>query len=419
MRALLITSLLFVGCATTQASESKAPPKEAPPPVAPPKAEKTAEERKAELLALFAREIPARPQQTFALAEKSVTVESATPVTPRASEGGKSVQLELGLGTSQPVTCFLYERGIDVGALATRLAGSVTGDTTVNSVRVADITVVEKAPAVFVELTYLAGKADARQLGALKLMFYSSDESPLMCMHDEPGYAESFKRITTTFAGAMAKALFQPEGAPTYRTVSVMRIKGTAIGFERTAWVKQPNGDRVMVTTSSAIIPRSATEFMSTDGATITTVGKDGRVIDKTDVHLSSGELERKVKLTRTKKGYHYEGTQQGKELAGDLTPADAKGLLSDVLIAKQTKALTAAKPTFTYEEYAPSTNPAALTKLTVTRDASAPNSFIIENGPMKLTAVLDADGMPQRVSVPVGPLLMEQERVFVEGKPE
>src|SRR3990167_8911117 len=133
MRTFLVSVGLFLfGCATTQASEVKAPPKEAPA-VPPKEPQKTAEERKAELLALFPREISARPQQTFALADQSVTVESATPVHPKVNEGAKSVQLELGLGTSQPVTCYLYERGIDVGSLATRMAAPVTGDTTVKS----------------------------------------------------------------------------------------------------------------------------------------------------------------------------------------------------------------------------------------------------------------------------------------------
>ncbi|MFZ5439352.1 MAG: hypothetical protein ACOZQL_05050 [Myxococcota bacterium] len=423
MRILLggVVGLFLVACATTQSAgpAPAAPPKESAPPPAPVVKEKTPEERKAELMAAFARESTPQAEQTFSVGEQRVTVESATPVAPKRNEGS-SVQVELGLGASQPVTCFVYERGLDVGTLATRMAKSLTGDTSLSSVRVSDITVVEKSPATFLELGYLAGKPGAQVLGQLKLMFYSSDESPLMCLHDEPGYVQSFKRITSTFAAAMARALTSPEVKYDWRSVSVMRVKGAPIGFERTAWMTRSDGDRVSMSVTAMLVPRSATEFLSTDGVTVTKFAKkDGRVIEKTEVSLNGGELERKLTLTRTKKGYHYEGTAQGKELAGDLVPTDAKGLLSDLLVAQKAKALTAAKPSFTYEEYSPGANPAALTKTVVTRDASVPRGVIIEAGPMKMNTVLDEAGMPQRLTLNAGPVVMELDRVFSEGKVE
>lgn len=418
MRSLLLV-LVCAGCATTRSTPPEVAPAATPATPSPPP-KKTPDEVKAELTALLARESATGPMQTFTLGDQTLTVESVTPVSVQAGKDEHAPRvIKLGLGASELVSCFLYPQAPDIGALLWSMLNSLKkAGFGINSVEITDLTVVEKSPATFVEIAYLVTKDGEQKLGVLKLMLYAHDEATSMCLHDEPGYSKSFVRVASSFAGATARALSVVSKTAIYRTVSITRVQDHIIGFERSEWFKTGAGVKI-VTMTSSMIARSPTDVMASDAFTSVETGKDGFVTSKVTASVEGGEVAHKFLLTRTKNGYHFEGEQQGKALSGDLKTTDGKGLPSDVLIARRVLALNAKKPTVAFDDYLPTFNPAAFTQVTLTRDPKNPTHVEMVTGPMKMATVIDSAGMPESFTLQAGPLAIEQQRVFAEGKPE
>jgi hypothetical protein len=417
MRSLLLSAALVLSaCATTKAATVEAPPPAKPTTPAAPPADDAATQR-AKLEALFVRESEAAPAQSFTLKGQPLSVESSTPVEVVRDDAAKSTTLTLGVGASTKVTCYLFDEPVDVGALVSRTLTNLKKELQLTQVRPSGIEVIEKNPAIFLEVGYTADTKAGRSLGQLKLMVYAAEEAPLLCLFDEPGYVKSFHRVASALAGAAGKALATATPA-VYRSIDVTRIGELDVGFSRTEWLKEKDGTYALTSTNTMLVPRSPTEWMTSDSATATKLEKDLTVKEKTFISASNGEMERQMVLKHGKGGaYTYEGVLQGKDLKGSLKTRDGKGLASDLTVAKLTREqlLGGKKTELQLEDYAPDADPTAFTLVTLKRTA-APRGVSVELGPMKLDTEVDASGLPEKVSLAVGPMTLRERRVFVEG---
>jgi hypothetical protein len=241
------------------------------------------------------------------------------------------------------------------------------------------------------------------------------------CLHDEPGYVETFKRVVTKLATGLAKARAPAETAA-YRSVYVISIRGAPVGFERSVYVKAKDGTRTGTTISAMIVPRTQSEWMLHDSNYRVQVGKDGYLTEKTARILANGEEQLDVTLKRDKAGYAYSGRVSQKELTGTFKTKDKKGIAGDAVIAKTVKTtlMTGKKPEAQFEQYMPDADPSTALTVTIKRDAAAgPDTVTLETAKLKMSGKVDANGDIASLEVPMGPVTLVQERKFVEGSPE
>jgi hypothetical protein len=414
MRRAVVLGVLGVlsGCATTSGGVA---------PTAPPDAGVAAgrgeAEQRAAVEALFEREAGPSPTQQVTVGELALSLESSTPVEVRREDAAEATVLLLGLGGAQPVRCTVFDHPLDPGGTLFKTMEGLKARVQVAPRRPLDIALVEKAPAVFLDLLYLVQRDGQALRGEYQLMLYASDTAPLLCDHDEPGYAQAFRRVASGVAAALARARPGPP-RDAFRYVDLLSIQGRPVGFVRALWLKLKGGGTRTITSTTLMAPRTASDWLANDEVSVIEAARDGGVLEKRQLHVSNGTTELDLTLTRVRRGvYAYRGTSQGKALSGQLSTADRKDVPGDPLQARLMAEFAASKrKSLRLEDYLPGATPVAFTPV-VTTHGAGPRQVTIEAGPMTLQATLDAAGLTERASLPMGPVTMEQRRAFTEGK--
>lgn len=417
---LLLTSLLVVlsACATTQAVVA-AP---VPEPVVEPKPVEVKPDpaaQRAQLEAMFARESEPAGTQTFTIGSVEVSTESSTPIVAKHDAAQKSTMIAVGVGASSSMVCYLFDGPVDVGTVVSRTLDGVKTAVTITGMRPSSIEVIEKSPAVFIEARYQTKGTESVKIGQLNMMSYASNVAPMLCIFDEPGYVKAFHRVASSLATALAKALVKPTESFVYRSVDLTRVGAIEIGFSVTMWSKGGDGLMRLISMSTMLMPRSATDWLINDNGSVATLDKDMTIKEKAFFSSNNGEPDLQITLKKDKGGaYTYDGTMQGKPLTGKLKTKNGKGLASDITSARDTREqlLTGKKTKLVEEDYVPSADPTALTTITATKGAG-PKQLTLEMGPVKIDAEVDAQGMTETITMQAGPAEMKQKRVFAEGK--
>ena len=356
------------------------------------------------------------------LGTRRVKVEAAGPVEVKPDAEKKFIELKLPIGTQLPVQCFLYPAPIDAGATLARSIAQVKSRFTIASIRLVAVEVVERAPALFVELKYLVDAPTGKQAGLLKLAVFPDTGSPVFCLHDEPGYQKGFQRITTRLASILARSAPETGPVTTYRTVSIDTLNGVPVGFDTVRFTKTDDGVKHISTVSTLLLPRSATEWMAQDSATISDLDADGIISARRVIAATNGELQ--LNMLATHNGgrlYTYAGTSSGKELSGTFKTKGARGFESDVLLGRALKneLLTDKVKQLEVEQYLPELTPLAPTLFVARRAPSGPRVVELTTPQLKIVTTVDENGDSEATDVQLGTFVLHSARKFIEGKPE
>ncbi|HZA50390.1 MAG TPA: hypothetical protein VE549_06595, partial [Myxococcaceae bacterium] len=111
--------------------------------------------------------------------------------------------LHIPIGTEMPVQCHIYGERIDAAGSLGAVVRSVREALQIHSVRPVEIAASGGHAVVFVELEYLASVDGKKVMGLLKLATLPRDDVSFLCMHDEPGYRATFRRVVKGFADAL------------------------------------------------------------------------------------------------------------------------------------------------------------------------------------------------------------------------
>jgi hypothetical protein len=418
LRTTLLLGLL-TGCATTSASKPEATPAEAPAPASAPDAEAApAPAQNPDLKAMAARELPPLPKQKVTAPDGSFTGEVEGAGAPSFQRQEDFLILSVPLGTKGPLTCFVYAEPLDAGGTLTRLLGMVGQHTEVQRARTTDVRLVNEAPTVYAEAQYLVNMPQGKGAGQAKLMVHTHEQVPLVCTHDELGYTESFKRITSGLASSL-KAAGEPKPAPRYAEFHVIRIQGHPVGFEWRTMNGGAGGSTVTEVETSLFLPRSAKELLTQDTVSKELADKEGRLVGRDYARATNGELDIQMSLEQVKgREYHYEGTHSGKSLKGEFTATQELATEPGSARVVREQLLPGKKKELTMQSYNPAANPAAPVPQVWRRESAEGREVTVEMGPVKAMLTVDARGMVEKAVVPMGSLEMVQERVSVSGTP-
>jgi hypothetical protein len=322
------------------------------------------------------------------------------------------------LGTGSPLTCFVYSEPLDAGGAIYRLIQMAGQRTELLRVRTTDVRLIGDSPAVYAEARYLVDTPRGKAAGLAKLMVHTNDQVPLVCTHDELGYSESFERITSGLAGSV-KSAAEPPRAPRYSEFNVLRVEGHPVGFERRVMHEASGGTRLTEVETSLFFPRSPRELTVQDTVSTELADKEGRLVARDYARATNGELDIQLSLEQVKgREYRYEGKHSGKELSGTFTaPEDLVSEPGAARVVRE-QLLPGKKKELTIQIYSPSANPAGPVAQVLRKEAGA-REVSAEMGPLKVSLTVDAQGMAEKVVVPLGGKLeLVQERVSVSGTP-
>ncbi|WP_426755428.1 hypothetical protein [Myxococcus sp. Y35] len=322
MRRLIPLLCLATACAgpsvTTVRPEPPAPetPTAPEPPPAPP--------------GPFARELAPLPKQRVRSTEGLFTAEVEAVAAPRLTRHEGSTRLEIPLGTEAPLSCFVYERPIDAAGAVLAVAKAAQGHpgVTVRSLAPTDVSVVAGAPVMFVDVDYeVAASGDSVSAGRLKLMVSASPELPLLCAHDEPGYARTFHRVTTGLASSLQVPGRARTPAP-QEALRVLKLDGRLAGFDWRTERSLDGGARRSEVTTSLLLPGAAHGPRAEDRTVTTVTDGTGQLQEQRHAHAENGQLTLQVTLRREPPPKAAPGAKAGAPAPPGTTTYRAEGRL-------------------------------------------------------------------------------------------
>jgi hypothetical protein len=369
--------------------------------------------------ALLKREAPPRAVTKLDAGVLSADVEATSA--PQVTTEKGSLHVVIPTGTTSSIDCYVYDEPKDPASTMSRIIDEVKKTLDVRLFAPTDVFVAGENGALVAHAIYLADKDGAKAAGQLKLAFYNHPLVPTLCMHDEVGYADTFKRITKRFFETARRSDRELRGTPTSWEVSVVKLDGRPVGVDnRRSYTHAETHLSTSVTVSSTLYPRSAVACVPEDSVTTRTVDTSGQLLESVHVKASGAEIELNVDLKRVSPAhYTYSGTRSGKAISGKFETVDKLGLATDQMISSNVKRvlLTGKATSFRTEEYSPSIDPTAAVETLYEMESKEQRRVRVSFGPIKLSAVVDGDGQAEKVTGNVGSASLSVERLGAGGK--
>ncbi len=368
----------------------------------------------------FGRELPPLPRAGFEIARKSGTLRGEVEANGKIAVGreGDVDTIAIPLGTEQGIHCYVSGVRMAGASPFAKMLSAVKQSTQVVSVRPVEVASVAGSPALFLEIVYLADAKGKKVAGQFKQAVVVHPNRSLMCFHDEPGYAETFRRVVKGLGTALAAAGSDARASAKFVEILAVTIQGQAVGFLERAVEPGERGTAKVVSFSSMVIPRSPSDVMTNDVTGVDELDASGRIVSAVHSETVSGEVDAEMKLERGADGkaYAYQGTVKGKKVAGTFATRD--GLVNDVFVAtRMPEILSGVTKEERLQEYAVSANPVAPVE-TVYRKGPGAQEIASEVGGIKVRETVDGKGWPSRLEAPLGALSMTYERIWSRGAP-
>jgi hypothetical protein len=371
------------------------------------------------LLAREAAPLAARPFRTPLGIEGTVPAREPPGVTP----GEEFVTMVADIGATQPLTCFVYPNRIDPASSYQKLLDSAVAASgiVVLAAEVADIAVVKGSPLLVFHLAYTTQQNGQPGMGLLKVAILPHDLHSLTCVHDELGYAATFRRATAAIAGALRRpGQVNPRDRARYAELHLARILGRPAGFQEQYVTAGADGGRTMVSASTHVFNRSPKDLLGSDSHHVTAADADGTLRWSTSVDVEAGEISAQLQIERegATLAYAYSGTRSGKKLAGRFE--SARPVATELLIARllSRAGKNVPEPEARVLEWVPSIDPRRATEVVYRSDENRPGAVQAELGSILVKGTVDLNGWLERSELDLGPFTLVLERVWTKGTP-
>lgn len=240
-------------------------------------------------------------------------VEAKAPPTVERKEQGFAISADLGWGG--PLECFVYDHVIDAGAAVNIMLKEAAKNVKFNYLAPYYVDHQGLEPMLAIRGVYQVERNGEKYAGDFKLIVVPRSEYPLMCWLDTPGYAKTFARVTSEFAKSFK--FESTRAAPTRGELWIVSVDGVPVGFSRETTYVQDGGKVSRIALSARFLPAGPGEMSFDDDAEIITMEKDGSIATGKYVSAENGETAYTIDVERTKSGYNYVGTIQGKAVNG------------------------------------------------------------------------------------------------------
>lgn len=351
---------------------------------------------------------------------KGVRGKVEAKATPEVENAEDNEVLSIPIGTEQPVTCTIFATRIDAGGTTRRLVDSLAKSLEIVQAFPVDVSEVGGNAILFTQVVYRTKTEKGPMAGVLQVAVQPHETHSLLCVHDEPGYAATFRRIVKGLVGSLVSEAEDGRAQGRFAEVQAIRIGPVPVGFsERVMWARE-DGGRTSLTWSAQLLPRSPSEFVAIDTVEREESDARGLLIEATHVHVHNGEVESNFTVTRGEDGktFRYEGEKKGKKLQGSFKCQ--AGLATELWFARRFDAKSGFGPKgeVRHEGWSSSANPLAATPIVYRKDAAGPRRARMTIGPLSIAGELDDHGLFGKAEMPIGPATMVLDRIWTRGAP-
>lgn len=371
-----------------------------------------------EVRKLMERELPkleAHPFQTPGGISGAVEAAAA----PEAVAGDGEDAIAIPIGTAAAISCSAHRERLDGAATLRNVVEGAKEKVTFVAFSLTDVVAVEGSALLLAVAVYQIPSEKGPLVGLLKLGVFVHDAHSILCVHDEPGYRQTFDRIVKGLAASLRGGGEDRRPGARYAELAVMRIGEVPVGFSEEVVREREGGGRAVEGYSSQLLPRGPAELVAFDGYSREEIDAKDLLESGSYVHATNGEVDTNLALSREKdrRTYAYEGQKGGKPLAGKLRTK--AGLSTEQWFARRLagSAPVPAKP-LVHEAYSHEASPTSALPVSYAAVPGKPRRVTMKMGPMQVEGDLDASGYIEAGEIPIGPTKLVVRRIFSRGTP-
>ena len=337
---------------------------------------------------------------------------------PKLIEHEEYYQVSVPIGADINAECFVYNTAYDTAASLMRLFDGSLGAMEKTKIHHIDAGTFKDMPYLYQENMYLTKQ---NTVGVLKAISIPLESSLLLCIHDTPGFRNTFKKMASSFARTIdiqhaTKENWQRE------EILVWTLHDMKVGFTSSRAVPAENGDIKNVIETALLIPRSEDEALTHDEYNLTWEQPNGELLSGRYSEAENGELKVNVTLKSNEKGaYHVSGLFQGKEIDSPVNTTksiDGPFHQQREMVRVATSEKGQSKP-LQINSYVPSLNPLETMELN-----AKPTGELVDGHPeyemqflgMKATSVVDDQGHKE-MDLEMGQLNIQLSRAYLNER--
>ncbi|HKQ61947.1 MAG TPA: hypothetical protein VJS92_11705 [Candidatus Polarisedimenticolaceae bacterium] len=336
--------------------------------------------------------------------------------------------VRLDASTGAPVECLVFQEAQDLAGFLRAAAKAsyeaieqARGKVAAKAVERVDAGAIGGSPFLAVDWTHrIENPGQPPAVGMLKQLAAAKDGHAIYCVHDEVGYARTFRSLAEALIDSLVFA--GPAQPPPYRSeISTLSTQGMRVSVDRVTYTRDADGDTKIEHMTASLLPRE-TGLSSSDEVLIQWVRGDGSLINSFSVSSSDGEVATELKLDPRDGGqWAVSGKFKARPFEAQLPVAKPATILGDALqLQARLAAPDAVGSVLRAQTWLPGVDPGRLQsqELSIVR-ALGDGRFAARLKMAELAADLVVDGQGSAVSgtITLGPVRLELERVFAAGE--
>jgi hypothetical protein len=337
---------------------------------------------------------------------------------------GDAWTLLLGIGSAVPVECRIHDGDLDLAwslarlseerldALAPRVGG-------IDASRVARVDAGALAGSLFLGLDRVYRLSGGTSFGQMKHLMVSRAGRAIHCVHDEVGYAQSFRRVVEALVAGLVFA--EPAAEPAYEEIVVLSANGRTIGVIHACVVVEADGNARVDTRKLGLVEMGPTTLRAGDETGSELARADGTLLRQTLVSASNGEVVTRIDFApHPDGGWEMRGLFRGKPLETRIaseTPLPSSFFESRAMVEALTSRGVGAE--LRSLRWLPNIDPSGLTEQIVRVVERLPNgNFVTETslGGIEGRTELEPTGGFVASEMVIGHIKMRSERVYRRG---
>jgi dienelactone hydrolase len=299
------------------------------------------------------------------------------------------ISIRTNIGTKNELRCEVHEGQLNPGVTVATLLGVTSSTVELESATVYHVGSAAAAPILFVDARYVT-REQPRLGGELKLAISPGAMFSYICLHDEPGYRESFARIVEGMIRSIETR--EPNRVPHYSAIWQLQVGEAKTGYGWERVFIEPDGSISSFAFDVVLAPLASGKLRIRDFMAAEVHDQRG-IVRGNFLSYSGTARAYELELLRTDGGaYTSKGTVEGgKPIDTRFTPRGPLGSGYELLLQLERARLGAAPATFRLDEYRPRFDPTRVQSAeyaldagsgTLTRrEGTSTDSFGIANG--------------------------------------
>ncbi|MBI3557257.1 MAG: hypothetical protein HY074_13420 [Deltaproteobacteria bacterium] len=264
--------------------------------------------------AAMERELATLPKQALPSDKAKFSGEVEAQGAPAVAHSTGLARITIPLGTEQPISCFVYYERISAGdAIQKLFADIVLGEKRLGAF---DVGVLATYPYLYAEAAYGIDRGGEKFHGTEKIIAVSFFQNALICLHDEVGYRQTFRRVVEGLAASLK--IVPANSLGTYvraRQIHRMSRNDAVLGYTEDVWLSNSKNLSDFFEFRSQIDLGSGTAPVANDVVFGEEVDSKGRLKSGTYLVSENGQLQTNMKLESSdRKNYRAAGLLMGRK---------------------------------------------------------------------------------------------------------